>query len=197
MDTTDLLKWTIEMDLCSDNPCATAANSWYWRMFNSFDVAIGPPLRIGEREPVAVAEHVRRVEDLDRPAAERDLAPHRAGPSSAWPARSHTRPASSILVHTHTRRTLADRGAVVVAPGHGGAVAARQHIVVVDAAARVRTAGHEGLRRPAFGRSCHNACRRRPPTSTTAPATAAPRDSVSRRASSPCSPSLPARKNAP
>ena len=39
-----------------------------------------------EHEPVAVAERVRRVEDLDRPAAERDPAPR--SPSSAWPARS-------------------------------------------------------------------------------------------------------------
>ena len=78
-----VLESAIAMNLRNDNPCTTAATPWNWSMFNSVDVALGPPLRVGNASRVSVAERVRRVEELDRPAAERDPAPHRAGPSSA------------------------------------------------------------------------------------------------------------------
>ena len=57
----------------------------------------------------------------------------------------HTRPARSIPAHD-AGRSSPDRAAVVVAPGRGGAVPARRQVVVVDAAAHVRTSFHDGLR---------------------------------------------------
>ena len=47
------------------------------------NVALGSPLHIGNTDRFAVAEHVRGVEDLDRPASERTR--RRASPSLAWP----------------------------------------------------------------------------------------------------------------
>ncbi len=188
-----VLEWAIALDLRNDNPCATTATSSYWSMFNSVDAAIGPPLRIG---------NASRLPSPSVCAASRTST---ARPRSGTRRRAHLHPLGRHGPHPpgqldlvpRRRPELADRTAVVVAPGHGGAVPARRHVVVVDAAAVFGPRATKACRGLRSDTRATTACRRRPPTSTPAPATTAPRDSVSQRASSPCSPSLPARKNGP
>ena len=139
-----------------------------------------------EHGPVAVAERVRRVEDLDIPVAERDPAPRFAFTRLAGMV--HTRPTRSISSHD------AGRTSPTAPPSWSHPATA----------APCSLAGRSlsSMRGPCFGprstMACPSlrsdtrftrACRRRP---TTAPPTW-----VSGRTSSPCSPSLPARKNAP
>ena len=43
----------------------------YWSILGSVDAEIALPLRIGEHEGIALTERPRRVDDLQRPAAQR------------------------------------------------------------------------------------------------------------------------------
>ena len=146
-----VLEWAIAMDLRNDNPCATAATSW-----------------TGASSAASTWRSARRSASGTRTGCcRRACAPRRgprhpgrgAGPGAALrlhpPGRHGPHPPGQVDLVPRRRADLADRAAVVVAPGHGGTVLVRRQVVVIDARPMFRTSFHDGLPQPTFGHSFH------------------------------------------